>query len=178
MSVRRLVSAVIATVVVGTALSSAPAQAKRHLGIAPEAAPPPPAAGYPTMSLNDRRRAVAEGDLPEFLLPVTYRRGGLHFATRWYDERGQLYRSREVAMVLRAAEDPNVDHHIAWRQRFVAVGAIPLFFGTPLLLAGDQLALGVETYNYRQAAAVRSTTRTDDGAAMTDPSTGAHTPRP
>ena len=62
----------------------------------------------------------------------------------------------------------NIDHHMAWRQRFVAVGAIPLLFGTPLLLAGDQLALGVETYNYVQANAVREASQAGDGTAMVE----------
>jgi len=138
----------------------ATAEAGRHLGIPPEAAPAPPTDKTPTMSLNQRRRKVADGDLPEMLLPVPYTASGWHFSTRWYDENGQVYRSREVAMVLRAAEAPQVDHHLQWRQYLVAASVLPVTFGLPLLAAGDQLALGVENFNYHQAAAVRKTTAT------------------
>ncbi len=86
---------------------------------------------------------------------MPYTRSGRHFATRWYDERGQVYRSREVAMVLRTADNANIAHHLLWRQWFIlsSVGT----FGAGLLFAGDQLGLGVQHYNYQQAAAVRIT---------------------
>ena len=135
-------------------LASTPAQAGRNLGIEPAHAPTPPHTDIPTMSMNERRQAIAEGDLPELLLAKPYPKSGRHFATRWYDERGQVYRSREVAMVLRAAENANINHHILWRQ--VCVLATPSSFGASLLLAGDQLSLGVQHYNLQQAASVRS----------------------
>jgi hypothetical protein len=107
------------------------------------------------MSLDERKRLLAQGDRPELLLSMPYTNSGRHFATRWYDERGQVYRSREVAMVLRSAHNPNIDHHLQWRQWFILSTAGT--FGAGLLLAGDQLGLGVQYYNYQQAAAVRTT---------------------
>ena len=86
---------------------------------------------------------------------MPYTRSGRHFATRWYDERGRVYRSREVAMVLRTADNANIDHHLLWRQWFIlaSVGT----FGAGLLFAGEQLGLGVQHDNDQQAAAVRTT---------------------
>jgi len=132
----------------------AEARARRTLGIVPAHAPAPPQVDDPTMSMDERRRILAEGDRPEFLLAMPYTSSGRHFATRWYDERGQVYRSREVAMVLRTADNGNIDHHLQWRQSFLLT-TVPTF-GVGLLLAGDQLGLGVQHYNYQQAAAVRT----------------------
>jgi hypothetical protein len=154
----RLVLTALATAsLAASAATPGSAHAGRFLGISPEQAPAAPTATEPTMSISERRKAVIEGDLPEFLLPVTYPDGGLHFSRRWYDDRGQVYRSREVAIVLRSVGNPNVDHHLKWRQVFVAASATPFLAGTPLLLAGDQLALGVENYNYQRAQDIRAT---------------------
>jgi len=155
MSMRRLVLAFVAVTVVGLGLPGiASAEPVRSLGVTVSDAPSPPAFDSPSMSLEDRRRAIADGDLPEVLLPMSFNRGR-HFDTRWYDERGQVYRSREVAMVLRAVENPEIDHHMEWRQRMVGLAVVPVLFGTPLLFAGDQLSLGVENYNIHRAAQIR-----------------------
>ena len=123
-----------------------------------------PTTTVPTLSMDARRKAIAEGELPEMLIAMPYKSSGRHFATRWYDEKGNVYRSREAAMIVRAIEDPNVDHRLQWRQWFVL--ASPAGFGTPLLLAGDQLGLAVQHYNYHQAAAVRAAS--GDAAALVD----------
>ena len=140
-----------------TLATPADARTRRSLGIVPAHAPAPPQSDEPSLSMDERRKRLAEGDRPELLLAMPYTSSGRHFATRWYDERGQVYRSREVAMVLRTAENPNIDHHLQWRQWFVlsSFGS----FGAGLLLAGDQLGLGVQHYNYQQAAAVRTTAK-------------------
>ncbi len=60
-------------------------------------------------------------------------------------------------MMLRTADNANIDHHQLWRQWFIlsSVGT----FGAGLFSAGDLLRLGVQHHNDQQAAAVRTTAR-------------------
>ncbi len=58
---RRLIALLVCVGITG---SSAEARTRRSLGIVPAHAPAPPQVEVPTMSMDERRRLLAEGDRP------------------------------------------------------------------------------------------------------------------
>lgn len=110
--------------------------------------PDAPTSRVPTMSVAERKAAIANGELPELILPFRNPSNGRPSGYRYYTAEGEVLRGREVVLVLRAS--PAADLEMAEFERhedledawlFVTIATtltVPIFCVAPLVGVVEQ----------------------------------------